>query len=77
MIPRGIKHQVRLGAGYTGHGRNGVFNPARHVACHGAARGGQGHVDGDVAVIVDIHLIDEAQLLDINGNFPVVDGLEG
>src|SRR5690606_13749621 len=47
-----------------------------HFPGHRTARRGQGHVDGKVAVVVEIDLVDEAELVDIDWNFRIIDGLE-
>ena len=54
------------------HGGDGVLDPARHLAGHRAARRRQRHVDGDIAVVVDVDLVDQAQLVDVDRDFRVV-----
>ena len=56
-------------------GRRGL-DPARHLARHGAARRRQRHVDGDELRIVDLDLVDEPQLVDVDRDLGIVDGLE-
>ena len=53
-----------------------VLDPARHFAGHRAARRGQGHVDGHVLVVADIDLVDQAQLIDVDRDFRVIDRLQ-
>ena len=56
--------------------RHGVLDPARHFAGDRAAGRGQRHVDGDVAVVVDLDPVDQAELVDVGRDFRIVDGLE-
>src|SRR5690606_30490775 len=51
----------------------GVLHPAGHLAGDGTAGRGQRHVDDEVAVVVEIDPVDEAQLVDIDRNFRIVD----
>ena len=56
--------------------RDRVLDPARHLAGDRAARRGQGHVDRDVAVVVDVDPVDQAELVDVGRDLRVVDGLQ-
>ena len=49
---------------------DGILDPDRHLAGHRAARRRQRHVDRDVAVVVDVDLVDQAQLVDVGRGFP-------
>ena len=55
---------------------DGILHPARHVAGHRAARRRQRHVHLDIAVVVDIEPIDQAELVDIDGDLGIEDGLQ-
>ena len=59
-----------------GNRADGVLHPARHLAGDRAARRGQRHVDGDLPVVVDVDLVDQAELVDVGRDFRVVDRLQ-
>src|SRR5215470_129330 len=56
--------------------RDRVIDPLRHLAGDGTARRRQGPHNGNVAVITDVDLIDQSQLIDVDWDLGVVDGLE-
>src|SRR5262249_15638370 len=49
----------------------------RHAAGNRAARGCQGHLDGDVAVRRNGDVVDEPELVNVNGDFRIVDRVQG
>ena len=76
MIPWRVKGNFCFNAGHTAHGGDGIFHPARHIARHGTTRRSQRHVDVDVAVVADVDLVNEAELVDVGGNLGVVYGFQ-
>ena len=72
----GSKTMLTVTALTPGHGGDGVLDPARHLAGDRAAGRGQRHVDGDVALVVDVDPVDQAELVDVGRDFRVVDGLQ-
>src|ERR1700736_5395525 len=84
--PRLVRHPARL-PGWFPHNldahrtdarnaRGRVLDHAGQFLRRGTIRRCQGHVDGDGAVIGNVDLVDQAQLVDIGRNFRVVDRLE-
>ena len=57
-------------------GADGILHPAGHLAGHRAAGRGQRHVDLDRAVVLDVDLVDQAELVDVGRDFRVVDRLQ-
>lgn len=58
------------------HGGNGRFHRLAEFPGDGAARRRQRHVDAHEAAVVDIDLVDEAELVDVAGNLGIEDRLE-
>ena len=72
----GSKTMVTLTLCDARHRGDRVLHPARHLAGDRAAGRRQGHVDGDVAVVVDLDPVDQAELVDVGRDFRIVDGLQ-
>ena len=72
----GSKTMLTVTLPTPGDEADGVLDPARHLAGDRAARRGQRHVDVDVAVVVDVDAVDQAELVDVGRNFRVVDRLQ-
>ena len=72
----GSKTIVDRHVGDAGHETDRVLHPARHLAGDRATRRGQRHVDVDVAVVVDVDAVDQAELVDVGRDLGVVDGLQ-
>src|SRR5690606_5795303 len=75
-VPGRVEHHVDGNVLDALDTARGVFYPARHFAGHRTPRRGQRHVDGEVAVVIEVDLVDEAQLVDIDRYFRVVDGFQ-
>src|SRR5690606_2375117 len=75
-VPRGIEDHVDGDVLDAFYAAGSVFHPAGHFAGNRTAGSGQGHVDGEVAVVVEVDLVDQAQLIDIDRDFRVIDSLE-
>src|SRR3546814_18653261 len=46
------------------------------LPCTTLFRSRQRHLDPGGAVLVDLHLVDQAQIVDVHGDFRIVDGLQ-
>src|SRR5690606_10727952 len=68
-VDRHRVHAVDLHHGELGVGLDEVL--------HGAAHARQGHLDADVAGVVDLHLVHEAEVHDVHGDLRVAYDLEG
>src|SRR5208337_4811806 len=75
-IPRRVEHKLHAHEAYAFHRADRILHPARHVASDGAPRRSQGHLHVDFPVVVDINPINEPKLININGDFGVVDRLQ-
>jgi putative tryptophan/tyrosine transport system substrate-binding protein len=75
-IPRRIPHDVDLDLADARHASDRVLHHDRQLLRGGAVGRGERHVDGHRAVVGDIDLVDQADLVDVGGNFGIVDGLE-
>src|SRR5690606_20504734 len=67
-------HSNRVHAVDLHHGELGV---GLDEVLHGAAHARQGHLDADVAGVVDLHLVHEAEVHDVHGDLRVAYDLEG
>src|SRR5271163_984198 len=76
LVPWRVERHGDPDARDAGDGANGIFHPARHLARHRTARCGQRHLDGDEAVVVDVDVVDEAELVNVGGNLGVIDRLQ-
>src|SRR6266853_2323934 len=56
--------------------RRRIFHHAGKLLRGRAVRRGQGHVDGDGAIVADVDLVDQAELVDVGRDFGIVDRLE-
>src|SRR5262249_19372459 len=54
----------------------GFFDPGRHFASHRAAGRGQRHFDVDMAVIIHVDLVDEAEFINVDRDFRIEHSLE-
>ena len=61
---------------HTVHLHDRRFDPPRHLAGHGTARRRQRHLDQDIAVVGHVDLVDQAQLIDVDRDFRVIDRLQ-
>ena len=59
-VPGRIKYQIDLNVADTGDRRDGIFNPYRHFTCNRTARRSQGHVDLDIAVIINVDPVNQS-----------------
>src|SRR5690606_3967546 len=75
-IPWRIEDDGGLGRADALYLAGGILHPARHFARHRAGTGRQGHLDLDMAVVVDVDLVDQAQLVDVDRDFRVIDFLK-
>src|SRR5690606_2991233 len=62
-VPRRIKHHVDRDILDAFDPTGGVFHPAGHFAGNRAAGSGQRHVDGQITIIVEVDLVDEAEFV--------------
>src|SRR4029079_19706805 len=76
-VPGRIEHEFHLHLAHAGDRSDRVLHPDRNVSGNRAAGRRQRHVDLDVAVVIDIQPIDEAELVNIDGDFRIEDGLQG
>jgi hypothetical protein len=77
LVPGRVEGERHFHLADAGHGGHGVLDPGRHLARHRAAWRRQRHLDRNVAVVVDVDLVDQPQLVDVGGNLGVVHGLQG
>src|SRR3990167_10747588 len=75
-IPGRVEHKVDLHLTDAGDFAYRVLDPAGHLAGHRAAWGGERHVDGDVLLVRDVDLVDQAQLVDVDRDLRVEHRLE-
>ena len=77
LVPGRVEGELHADLADAGHGGDRVLDPRRHLAGDRAARRRQRHLDGDVALVVDVDLVDQAQLVDVGGDLRIVHGLQG
>ena len=76
LVPGRLEGELDRDLADARHRGHRVLHPDRHLAGHRAAGRRQRHLDGDVAVVVDVDLVDQSQLVDVGRDLGVVDGLE-
>src|SRR6187397_1230890 len=75
-IPRRVPNHVDLDLADAGHAGDGVFHILRQILRGRTIRRRQRHVDGDGAVVGDVDLVDQADLVDVGRDFRVIDRLQ-
>ena len=71
LVPLGLEHQVDGGAFYAFYRFNLLADVFHDEVGGGAVGGGEGHVDGGVAAVGHVYFVDEAQVVDVDGDFGV------
>src|SRR5262245_59686168 len=61
LIPGWLEGELDAHLANAWHRADRVLDPLRHVAGDRAARSGERHLHGDVAIVVDVDLVDQAQ----------------
>src|SRR4029450_11641008 len=75
-VPGRIPYDVDLDLAHAGNTRHRVLDHSRQLLRRRTVGRGERHIDRDRAIIRDIDLVDETQLVDVGGNLRIVDGLE-
>src|SRR6185295_1733153 len=75
-IPGRVPDQLHVGGGDAGDALHLALYLAGERTCHRAAGGREGHLDLDGAVALDVDVVDEPQLVDVDRDLRIEDGLE-
>ena len=75
-VPWRIPHHIDLDHADAGHAGDRVLHHGRQLAGRRTIRRRQRHVDVDRAIIPDVDLVDQAELVDVGRDFRIVDGLQ-
>ena len=76
LIPWRIEHHIHFHARHAWHHADSVFNPRRHFPCNRASWRRQRHFDRDKPAVVDIHVVNEAEFVNVRRDFRVVNRLQ-
>lgn len=76
LLPRRVEDHVDGDVGDARNQADGVLDPTGHFSRHRAPRRRERHVEVDVAVVVDVDAVNQAKLIDVGGDFRVVDRLQ-
>src|SRR6202011_1169333 len=75
--PRRIPYQIDVHDADTGNAGDRILHHLRQFAGRRTVRRGQGHHHIDAAVVLEVDLVDQAELVDVGRNFRVEHGLQG
>lgn len=73
----GVPDEVDFDVSGSGRGTCGGLDFSGQGAGDGAGGGCEGHGDFDAGVGVDVYAVDEAEVVDVDGDFGIVDGADG
>ena len=71
--PRRLPDQFYINLLHAGQRLNRFGKPARHFTRNRAARRGEGHDHADLVLVVDLKRVNEAEVVDIDRDFRVID----
>ena len=81
LMPGRIPNDLDAGVLDVGEHEDLLLGIARDGGAHAAAGGGEGHLDEDLSLAagekINAHVVDQAEVDDIDGDFRVVTGAEG
>src|SRR4029078_8133262 len=75
-VPRRIPNDLHLGLLHTGNARHSILDHDRQVLRRRTVRRRERHVDFYATVVADIDLVNQPQLIDVGGDFRIVNGFQ-